>query len=239
VARIEALAGWKDRILWVVPKGQAADYRFQGATTCIEVRGSRPNICGSRNAVLDIAFQQNRPAVVFLDDDTKNLRYVYEYEGTHAKQEKVTVAFAVEHLLRCMDEHPNAKLGGIGPTANWLYVCGGERIKTRAFIQSNFALVKRTHLRYDSDLELSEDYDYCIQHLETYGSIVRDDLILGDYQKRTNAGGLQSLANREAADIASRARLHRRWPEYVTWPHPKAGTREVLVKWKKVGRSEL
>ncbi len=234
VARIQSKLNWYEPPLWVVPGWQINDYRFQGMKRSMANDCPLPNITAGRNAVLDFAFGHEYQAVCFVDDDLKSLRQVTDWEGTHAKAQTVGIEIAVTHLLAAMEQYPNYRLGGLAPTVNWLFVCGGERIKTRAFVQSNFAIVKRTSLRYDPAMELSEDYDYCLQHIAKYGGIVRDDLILSGFDKLTNTGGLQSLPNRDQMIVESRKGLHEKWPTVVRWPHPKAGDREVLVKWKDV-----
>lgn len=232
VARMEAMCEWPGGLTWVVPKGQGEDYKFQGAQQVISVEGDLPNICGQRNVLLDWAFDQGIEALAITDDDTKQFRYVEWHEGTRARTRKTNLPFVVDHLLTAMEGVPEARLGGIAPTANWLYVCNGPRVKTRAFVQGNFTLIKNTPLRYDPDQELSEDYDYCLMHLHEYGVVCRDDLILGDYTKLTNSGGLQDLPDRAAANAASRRRLKAKWPKVVTHPHPKKGDVEVLIDWK-------
>lgn len=229
VPALEAMAGMA--LSWAVPAGEESAYIDAGAEAVLGVPGALPNICGTRNAVMDMQWGLDpEAAVVMLDDDTRAFRLVGWHEGTRARTAKVGLSVVVEHVLAQMEAHPGMRLGGIAPTANWLYVCGGPTVKTRAFIQSQLVVVKPTHLRYDPDLELSEDYDYWLQHAEEYGGAVRDDLVLIDAVKRTNAGGLQGLDDRASADCASRRRLAAKWPLNVVWPHPRKGEREVLVR---------
>lgn len=234
VARMQAKLNWYEPPMWVIPGWQLNDYRFQGSRRNMENNAPLPNITAGRNKVLDFAFGHDYEAVCFIDDDLQSLREVTEWKGTHAKAHTIQIEVAIAHLLKVMEGYPSFRLGGIAPTVNWLFVCNGGRVKTRAFVQSNFAIVKRTDLRYDPAMELSEDYDYCLQHTAEYGGIVRDDLVLSGFAKKTNSGGLQSLPNRDAMIVESRRDLHEKWPQVVRWPHPKAGDREVLVKWKDV-----
>ena len=50
-------------------------------------------------------------------------------------------------------------------------------------------VIRPTHLRFNENLSLKEDYDYTVQHIKEYGGVVRCFQILAQWKHYTNEGG--------------------------------------------------
>ena len=231
VQRLSLDLRWEN-FKWAVPRGQGEDYEINGAKDVMEVDGDLPNLCGQRNAVLDHCHEQGKAAFL-LDDDIKQLRLVRSVKPQ--KIEKVGLGPALDHLTETMAhairDGSHARLGGFASTQNWLYVMDRPAVETRALICQLF-LVLPSDIRFDPDMEFTEDYDFAFQHIEKYGGVVRDNHVLVNADKKKMAGGHQIWADREWRDAVAREKLMHKWPDRVTWPHPTKGPTEVRVKWQ-------
>lgn len=228
VERMEALAGGP--LTWAVPSTQTDDYHEAGAQLLLPYEYERfPDACGVRNALLD-AYLPDGP-VLITDDDCRQLRW---WDGS--EMSNVTLAWVADYVLGRMDL-TNVHLGGISNAANPFWTKNGPAWRTTGFLKWLF-VVDRTTLRFDPGTEASEDYDYVLQHHVVYGAIAQADHVYGDYKEKTNGGGYQVLPTEERLEMQRHARkvVRGKFPQYVTWPHPKHGPDELAVNWKLAAR---
>jgi hypothetical protein len=212
---------------WYVPENQALQYREVGAKVRPLPDGPPPQLVPARNAVLEDAFDAGKVAVM-LDDDLRSIAMVGKHTDTRAERTRVNVPFAVRMVLKAM-EASELRLGGVSAASNWMYVRDKKHlVKHGAFIR-DFYVVKPSTPRFDPELEYSEDYDFNIQHVTEYGGTLRIDTLLPVFDKLVNRGGLQTVRD-DAGITASRQRLEAKWPDFITWPHPKKGGTEVVYR---------
>lgn len=177
VQKMQALVG---PATWVVAESDVEAYKAAGAANVI-VGGK---LTPSRNKALQEAFKLGFPCLQ-LSDDLKKLKQVLFKED---KKETVPLTFEqfVKTMLNRLSKSPY-KLAGIAPTFNAFF--SNDEVKTKHFVIGDFILVKPSPLRFDEELTLKEDYDFTLQHISTYGGVVRCDDLLAEFQHYSNPGG--------------------------------------------------
>jgi len=203
---------------WYVANGEGDLYRNAGAKNVIESGLLVP----SRNRALEDAFSQNKICIQISDDLTK----IQRLESN--KGIDTSLVDAIFELVIALDAN-NCYLAGCAPTANPFY--GSQKIKTNGFIVGDLIAVKPTNLRFDTNLELKEDYDYTCQHLNFYGRVARCDFLLAAFKHRTNKGGAVSYRNTEREQAAINYLINK-WPGAIK-NNPRREN-EVLLRWPKV-----
>ena len=213
---------------WYVPEAERSAYDAAGATDVVSVPGGLPNVSRARNQAIDEAEADGVDTLVFVDDDVKQWRHVHWHEGTRARTQPVPLSFVALHVLGCLEGTPY-HLGGVAPTKNWLYACSGPRVKYAANM-SDATLVLRlpSPVRYDPDTDSIQDQDFVLQHIVHHGGIVRDDLVLLDWDMRKLPGGYQHT-DREFLDLQAETVIRHKWGRYLR--PAKSGWR---VDWKQV-----
>lgn len=229
VAKMQALAH-PTPLTWYVPADQEDDYRRAGAET-YPVAGPLPNVSRARNLAIERATEDGIEYLVLLDDDLKGWRLVTWHEGTKARTERIGLEQVVLHVVDLMMD-TEFHLGGVAPADNWLYVCGGPRVKYAGNVCGATVVIRLpTPVRYDPDTDSVEDLDFAMQHIREHGGLVRDDLILMGHDMRGAEGGFQSV-DRSYLDLQAEAVIYCKWPAYVRGP--KKGGTWMRVDWKKL-----
>jgi hypothetical protein len=201
--------------VWVVPRGQEADYRRAGALRVEAVPGNLP---AQRNYALDRAAAAGAWCVQ-LDDDLRSLNHK---RGDRAVA--VPVAAAVRAIAQSM-EATGARLGGVAPTANAYF--SRRELTAWGFVRGALCVLVPGPERYDLDMPLKSDWDMCCQHLAAYGKLARRDDLLADFAVRAGAGGC--VAYRTAAlEQLMCDRLLARWPALLR-PHPRRAHELALL----------
>ncbi len=179
---------------WVVREDEVQDYLNAGAINVV-VGG---NLMDSRNKALDHAFEQGKICVQLSDDLVSAKRLVSQTGARHKDRvfEKLEIDEAVSILVEEIQQ-VSAHLAGVQPTANGMNTNIKKPYKTAAFIIADFIAVKPTELRFDSRLSLKEDYDYTLQHIKKYRSVLRLENLLLDFKHYTNEGGAVQYRNEE------------------------------------------
>lgn len=197
--------------------GETPDYQYAGAQKVIEGGG----LVASRNMALEDA-QSSGAFCLQLDDDL-----VHTHWARDGKREPTTLAAIVAAMEAAMAEH-EALLGGVAPTANAFYASDG--VSTDKFIIGSCMLVDpASTIRFDTTLRLKEDYDYTLQHLDTYGRVARLDDALVEFQHYSNRGGAVTYRDEEMEQAAIRF-LKERWPDAIR-DNPRRPN-EVLLRWR-------
>ncbi len=191
-------------VTWYVGKGEGPAYAAAGAYRVVESGG----LCESRNAILDDAFKDDLVAIE-LSDDLKKLELATDAKTKHV----IDFAQAVQAMQEAMDD-TGAMLCGVAPTSNAFFFNPKKPVHTSAFVVGDLIMVRPTHLRFDEDLRLKEDYDYTLQHLVTYGLIARANRVLASFQHRTNAGGACDYRTSQL-EQQTIAQLKAKWPGLI------------------------
>lgn len=207
---------------WYVGHGEWDAYKKAGALNVIESGG----LCESRNAALRDAFKINAWCCQISDDLSSIGAAVYDSISRQIKRAPLSFFDAISNLCEMM-KADRAYLGGCAPTANPYFM--HEPFKRQSFIVGDLILVKPCKIFFDQNLRLKEDYDYTLQHLETFGSVLRFDYILPSFAHRTNKGGAVEYrtSDREKEAIAY---LQKKWPGVLV-RNPRRWD-EILLRWK-------
>lgn len=215
---------WASKAVWIVGDGQAGDYEYSGARHVVEGGG----LIASRNFALEQAFRYHVPCLQ-LSDDLRRLAY------TEGGNEKRSILFpdALRRMMMHLDRS-EAKLAGVAPTDNAFFF--NAPISTDKFILGDWMLVEPSEPRFDPALRLKEDYDFTLQHLSAYGSVVRVNGILATFTHRSNSGGAVAYRTPMIEDETIEY-LTEKWPGKIV-PNPKR-PHEVLMRWRGAGTLEV
>jgi hypothetical protein len=203
--------------VWIVPTGQAADYRYAGAEKVMETASTQDT--HQRNYALDVAGHR---WCVQLDDDLKKLRYCVPGE----KGQPITISLAIGMMIAAAEDN-GAFYAGIAPTDNAYFT--RVAVNTAGFIRSAFTVYRPgSQLRYDHQFPVKGDYDLTCQHLQKYGRVARVDGLLGSFAYGQGSGGCVAYRTPEMErDVI--AKLMAKWPQAIT-PNPKREN-EVRLRW--------
>lgn len=231
---------------WYIPEGQREYYERFDAPRIVEVptQGEKHNnLCESRNAMLEEAFDRDLPCVC-MDDDLQRARYKEhspgqpdpvidvnatfpgadeDGDGDDASVADADLRWACHHLVSALSEAPY-KLAGCSPTDNPYFA--RTPFSTTAYILTTLCAVEPTPLRYDTSLTLKEDYDYTMQHIEEHGGALRVNGLLITAKHYDNPGGAVDVrsASEEQQNIS---KLKSKWPDAIH-DHPTRENEVVL-----------
>jgi hypothetical protein len=189
---------------WYTHPGQAADYRAVHAPQIRETAGYPGNV----QAALDEGHRLGWPVVV-VDDDLVRVRR--RVTGRNEDAVPVEFAEAVGETLGDL-RRTDFRLAGGPPTDNAFYSSDGN--STSLFIRGGLWVVLPNECRIDTRLPLKYDYDYCVQHHQRYGGMLRVNRYLWTFRQRTNSGGCQEYRTPAAEEAACRY-LVEKWPGLV------------------------
>lgn len=199
---VEAMARHCPQVgTWYVGAGEALAYAMQGAPLVVEAGA----LCAARNQALRDAWQAGLPCLQLSDD----LRTCQRMVGPDATS--CTLADAVQQLHATMAQYPAYKLAGVAPTTNAFFYNPARPVTTTRFVVGDAILVQPCALWFDEQLRLKEDYDYTLQHLATYGGVVRCNDVLLAFAHRTNRGGAVAYRT-PRLEQATIAALMQKWP---------------------------
>ncbi|MEK0347050.1 MAG: hypothetical protein QQN44_01815 [Nitrosopumilus sp.] len=178
VEKMEDIIGIPENLNWYVGQNEKKTYKHaQGSV--IEVG----NLCESRNKAIQIANSEDKYCLQ-LSDDLKECGMVT------ASGQLSTPNFTeiIKEMYNILSATP-LYLAGVAPTGNLFFYNQLKPIGLKHFILGDLMLIKRNKLRFDEKLSLKEDYDYTLQHIKTYGGVVRLNYILPNFKHRVNKGG--------------------------------------------------
>lgn len=214
--RVKPMAQLIGPATWYVSDGEFESYL---GNDCQPVESG--GLCESRNAALGDAFEVGVPCIQ-LSDDLKRIRFAEGGEGGF----KV----AVERMRCQLTQSRFFKLAGVAPTDNDFYYDAKKPVSHLGFIVGDMIMVLPTDLRFDENMYLKEDYDYTLQHVTTYGGVVRCNDLLFSFTHRTNSGGAveHRTADREQEAIGY---LKDKWGSFVR-DNPRREN-EILLRWPR------
>lgn len=207
---------------WFVPEDQTPVYRASGATRVTATHGNHPQ---QRNIALDAAFTNNQP-ILMLDDDLRSMKIKHD-DGF---VQDATLTDAITRLTETWHQVDAAHLAGTNPSSNPFYA-KPPFLKPRHFVRASLMIIRPTPLRFDPNIIFKDDYDYTLQHLNTYGAVCRDDSIIPDFDYSNLPGGLQTIRT-QAAMIDNVTKLRTKWGPDIIRPNVKRGPTEILLRWK-------
>ena len=179
------------------------EYKSKGAKNIIK-GGS---LVENRNAALDFCFNKNKICVQ-IDDDLINVS-INDFTGKRTKQ-YTTVKNAIDELINDFIDS-DFDYAGAAPTENPFFATKASQ--KNILITSPFTLTKPNPIRYDKNLQLKEDYDYTLQHINSKGCI-RYHRFLFNFKRYGNTGGAVSYRNNET-EKQSIQYLQTKWGECI------------------------
>ena len=168
----------KNKYIFCVKKGEKDLYEKHGCKNVFETG----TLMQSRNAALDMAFNENKICVQLSDD----LKKVTTNKNFKPKQQ-IDLDFAIEELVNVFNKVDGVYLMGIPPTSNDYFA--KSLISKNTFCIGDMLFVKPNDLRFDTLLTLKEDYDYTLQHLARDKNCFRYQKYLFEFEHYKNKGG--------------------------------------------------
>jgi hypothetical protein len=168
----------KNKYIFCVKNGEKHLYKTHGCKNVFETG----TLTQSRNAALDMAFNENKICVQLSDDLIK----VTTNKNFLAKKQ-VDIDFAINQLVNVFQKVNGVYLMGIPPTSNDFFA--KSLISKNTFCIGDMLFVKPNDLRFDTSLTLKEDYDYTLQHLNKYQNSFRYQKYLFEFEHYKNKGG--------------------------------------------------
>lgn len=171
--------GTEDVVFFVKDQTDIDNYKLNGASNVI----ASGNLMDSRNAALDYCFNVNAICVE-LSDDLESIM-VNDFTGKRTKK-YVTVLKALEDIMPKFIES-GYQLAGFPPTNNPFFAL--NEYDLNKFIVGDFLIVKPTTIRFDNNLKLKEDYDFCLSFMKLKGGCIRYADYLMSFKHYSNKGG--------------------------------------------------
>ena len=168
----------KNKYIFCVKKSEKHLYEKHGCKNVIETG----TLMQSRNAALDMAFNENKICVQ-LSDDLKKVTTNKNF----APKKQVDIDFAIQELVNVFNKVDGVYLMGIPPTSNDFFA--KTLISKNTFCIGDMLFIKPNDLRFDTSLTLKEDYDYTLQHLQKYKNCFRYQKYLFEFEHYKNKGG--------------------------------------------------
>lgn len=179
--------GTEDVVFFVKDATDALNYQKNGAKDII-ISGS---LMDSRNKSLDHCFSKGKICVQLSDDLEKTA--INDFTGKRTKK-FVTAIEVIEGIMPDFIGR-GEKFAGFPPTDNPFY--STKEFEFNKFIVGDFIFIKPTKLRFDDNLRLKEDYDYCLQHMKEGTGCIRYGKYLNSFKHYSNKGGAVSYRNNE------------------------------------------
>jgi hypothetical protein len=168
----------KNKYIFCVKKGEKHLYEKHGCKNVFETG----TLMQSRNAALDMAFNEKKICVQ-LSDDLKKVTTNKNF----APKKPVNLDFAIDQLVNVFQKVNGVYLMGIPPTNNDFFA--KSLISKNTFCIGDLLFIKPNDLRFDTSLTLKEDYDYTLQHLYKYKNCFRYQKYLFEFEHYKNKGG--------------------------------------------------
>lgn len=227
---------------WYVDQPSLKAYRSLGLHATV---GGK--LCPARNKALRDARKLGKVCVQMSDDISGFHFYKGEMSRSrdlglgnlaakNAERFKVSPVAAARFLvakMRGASCELKPRLGGVFPLGNTGQAFCQEAISTQNFILGDFFVDDNSACKFDTSMNLKEDYDFTCSHLAKYGSVMRVNRLFAHAIHETNAGGACSV--RDAAGERERANiriLQEKWPG-VFRINPSRGDTQVILSWKQ------
>lgn len=180
----------------------------------------------ARNAILEDLIDEE---IVMMDDDIKQ---VLKMETNKETLEKKLVAMSPTEIKEFFKDAfricnlNKTKLWGIYPIDNTFYM--SNKINNKGFIIGTMFGVIKSHLRFDNELKLKEDYDFTLKHIIEFKKICRFDFITLKADHYSAPGGcVEQRKENIELEKENCKRLMRKYPRFLKL-NPKREN-EVLI----------
>jgi hypothetical protein len=187
--------------------------------------GCKRGIQYARNAILD--YFPKETEIVTLCDDVESLQILDSIGG------KLRLLTAKEWHKLILAGFISArkwgtKLWGVYPVANHFYM--SWKVSTKAFIIGTFSGIIVSDIRHDERLELKEDYDFSLKHIQRYSGVIRYNNVCVKAKHYKNKGGCVGYRTIEKEQNAISV-LKAMYPKNVV-DNPRREN-EILLKFSK------
>lgn len=200
--------------------------------------GQPKGIARNRNAALEM--MDDDEWALFLVDDMKQITELRNHDrireaelpitpknqGTYAERFKTPISLK-DFMTRCLQlaRYTSSKggyLAGFCNIDNPLF--RAKHYKYNTLADGRAILVRKSHLRYDENVHLQDDYCFTALNLRTFGVVVINNWVLPDFDRYTS-GGAGTKEERMDDKIAECAYLVKHYPEWIDirdkpgWPY--------------------
>lgn len=172
-----------ESVSYAVHEFEAEEYRKEGFEVIVLPDSTRGNIPNVRNWLLD---QNIRNEILFIDDDIESFNY-----WENCKQIKLNGERLLEHIEIMLElaKSWGVSLFGVNPASDKGSYREYTPFSTTSYISCSFhGLINCKH-RYDPNLPLKEDYDFCIQICNDERQILRFNQYSLTKKDHGNIGG--------------------------------------------------
>lgn len=183
--------GTKEVIFFVKDQNDIDKYKENGAENVI----ASGNLMDSRNAALDYCFALNKICVE-LSDDLESIM-VNDFTGKRTKVYSTVLEVLTNIIPKFIKS--GYYLSGFPPTNNPFFSL--NKFDLNKFIVGDFLIIKPTELRFDKNLRLKEDYDFCLQFMKEKGGCIRYSDYLMSFKHYSNKGGAVDYRNDELEQL--------------------------------------
>ncbi len=173
------VVGTNEITFFVKDQTDVEKYKQNGALNVI----ASGSLMDSRNAALEYCFKQGKICIE-LSDDLENIM-LNDFTGKRTKK-YVTVIDVLNDIVPVFI-NSEYYLAGFPPTNNPFFALNPEELNK--FIVGDFLIIKPTRLRFDTNLKLKEDYDFCLQFMKEKGGCIRYGKYLMSFKHYSNKGG--------------------------------------------------
>lgn len=179
------------------------DYRANGVHKRIGrlVFNSGKGVSDNRNNCLNC--YQRGEKVIMLEDDISAISRLAIYPN--GKRKLVPIKTIQQLISVCnrgfqLVKKHGTVLFGISMTRNAMFMSLGY--SERKLVGGVFMGIINTEIRFDSDLQIFEDTDFCAQTIKRYGACISLNDIAAIFGRKTNAGGCREIwADKRNIDI--------------------------------------
>ena len=198
--RIKPMEDMVENPVWFVPKEELDDYLAEytkgGIVPC------ESGLSVQRNEALEYCFKQDKICLM-LDDDVDGFIHVLNKK----EKEDTSFDFAIKELYTQLMNSP-FNLGGFTYVTNLFWYNPMKRISTKSALPAQTLMVKPSKPRFDTNLEVSEDTDFSLQHIVEYGGLIQINYLQGDANetrldnkkliyKKTMKGGIEKTVEKQ------------------------------------------
>lgn len=159
-----------------------------------EVQG---NLCRVRNYILDKEFESAADGVLIIDDDMDAICR-HDQKGNfgydrHILTEEELYAFCEQGFRLC--EEWGYKFWGVNCVLDPKAYRQQTPFNTTKYIGGPFQAHLKNEIRYDERLPLKEDYDMTLQHLKSWGGVLRFNAYYYICKQAEQKGGCATYRN--------------------------------------------
>lgn len=225
--KVETVANLKIKgnpvFIFVNDEIEKREYLKQNLKAEIVVTNTK-GITAARNFILD-----------YFGEETKVVQFCDDVKGVYRRFGKKTLKLNWKELdkLICrgfdMCEKHGTKLFGVYPINNHFFMNG--KISPAGFIIGTFCGTIVSHLRYDPELALKEDYDFTIKHILEHGKIIRFNNYAVEAKHYGNKGGCVDYRTDELEQMAI-VRLMQKYPKFIRRNSRRKN--EILLNFKVI-----